>query len=167
LEKAGCAGGWIHVSPFTTEDYKELPFAQISELLQKIHRRLPGRKLILTCAGNERETTKMSALLGTLDFQPWRVFSGDLNLLELAALVQASSVHLGGDSGGLHIAWMTGVPTVTWFRRYDGLADWQPVGDHHRSVVGERTPAGLAGISTSDLVHDTAEMLTQSDSGPF
>ncbi len=167
MTKAGGEGGWIHVSPFTTEDYKELPAGQLAEVLRQMHRRFPDKRIILTCAGNDREKGKMTALLASLDFQPWRVFSGDLNLLELAALVQASSVHLGGDSGGLHIAWMTGVPTVTWFRRYDGLADWQPVGDHHRSVVGERTPAGLAGISTSDLVHDTAEMLTQSDSGPF
>jgi ADP-heptose:LPS heptosyltransferase len=164
MQKAGGEGGWIHVSPFTTEDYKELPSAQMSEVLRQIHRRFPDKKLILTCADNEREKTKMSALLATLDFQPWRVFAGDLDLLELAALVQSSDLHLGGDSGGLHVAWMTGVPTVTWFRRYAGLADWQPVGDRHRSVIGDRTPAGLAGIAASDLVHDVEELLTGSNS---
>jgi ADP-heptose:LPS heptosyltransferase len=167
LDKAGGEGGWIHVSPFTTEDYKELPPGQLAEVLRQIHHGFPDKKMVLTCAGNEREKSKMSALLSALDFQPWRVFSGDLDLLGLAAVVQASCLHLGGDSGGLHVAWMTGVPTATWFRRYDGLADWQPVGDRHRSVVGERTPAGLAGISTSDLVRDTTEMLTGSDSEPL
>ena len=152
LQKAVGEGGWIHVSPFTTEDYKELPAAQLSELLCGLHRRFPDKKIILTCAANEREKRKMSALLATLDFQPWRVFAGELDLLELSAIVQVSCCHLGGDSGGLHIAWMTGVPTVTWFRRYDGLADWQPVGSHHRSVVGERTPEGLTGIWTSEIV---------------
>jgi heptosyltransferase-1 len=161
LQKAGGEDGWIHVSPFTTEDYKELPSAQTSGLLQQIHRLFPDKKLILTCAGNEREKTKMSALLATLDFQPWRVFAGDLELLELAALVQASDLHLGGDSGGLHVAWMTGVPTVTWFRRYDGLADWRPIGDRHRDVIGERAPAGLEGINTSDLVGAVEELLTR------
>jgi ADP-heptose:LPS heptosyltransferase len=148
------------VSPFTTEDYKELPPGQLAELLRQIHRRFPDKRIILTCAGNDREKGKMTALLASLDFQPWRVFAGDLDLLELAALVQASSVHLGGDSGGLHVAWMTGVPTVTWFRRYDGLADWQPVGDRHRDVIGERSPSGLKGIATSDLMACAQEMLS-------
>jgi len=161
MQKAGGEGGWIHVSPFTTVDYKELPSAQISELLQQIHRHFPDKKLILTCAGNERENTKMSALPATLDFQPWRIFAGDLDLLELAALVQASDLHLGGDSGGLHVAWMTGVPTVTWFRRYAGLADWQPLGDRHRSVIGERTREGLAGIEASQLAAMAADLMKQ------
>jgi ADP-heptose:LPS heptosyltransferase len=151
MQKAGDEGGFIHVSPFTTEDYKELPSAHMLELLQQIHRCFPDKKLILTCAGNEREKTKMSSLLATLDFQPWRVFAGDLDLLELAALMEMSDLHLGGDSGGLHVAWMTGISTITWFRRYNGLADWQPVGDHHRSVIGERTPLGLSGIETSSI----------------
>lgn len=166
MEKAGGKGGWIHVSPFTTENYKELPPAQLAEVMCALHHRFHGQKIILTCAGNEREKSKMGQLLAALDFQPWRVFAGDLDLLELAAIVQASSLHMGGDSGGLHVAWMTGVPTVTWFRRYDGLADWQPVGDRHRSIIGDRTPGGLAGIAASDLVRDVEELLTRSISRP-
>ena len=102
----------------------------------------------------------MSALLASLDFQPWRVFAGDLDLLELTAVVQASSLHLGGDSGGLHVAWMTDVPTVTWFRSYEGLADWRPVGPHHRSLIGERTSEGLAGIRTSDIADMTEQLVS-------
>jgi ADP-heptose:LPS heptosyltransferase len=166
LEKAGGKGGWIHVSPFTTENYKELPPSQLSELLRKLNRRFPDKKIILTCAANEREKGKMTALLSALDFSPWRVFGGELDLLELAAIVQASSLHLGGDSGGLHVAWMTGVPTVTWFRRYDGLADWQPVGPHHKSIVGERTPEGLEGINSDEIVGMTeGHIFSQSPGG--
>ena len=158
LEKAGGDGGWIHVSPFTTENYKELPPEQLSELLRELNRRFPDKKIILTCADNVREKTKMSDLLAALDFQPWRIFAGNLDLLELSALIQKSCVHLGGDSGGLHVAWMTNVPTVTWFRRYDGLADWQPTGDRHRSVVGERAPGGITGIDTREIVVAAEEL---------
>ena len=161
-EKAGDAGGWIHVSPFTTEDYKELPPGQIAEVLDQLHRRFPGEKIILTCSGHVREKTKMSALLAALNFQPWRVFAGELDLLELAALLQSSRLHLGGDSGGLHVAWMTGVPTVTWFRRYDGLPDWQPVGDRYRSVIGERTSEGLTDIRTPQIVAMAEDLLKAS-----
>ncbi len=160
LKKAGGEGGWIHVSPFTTENYKELPPAQMAELLRRLNRLFSDKKIILTCAANEREKAKMRALLSALDFQPWRVFAGDLDLLDLAAIVQASCLHLGGDSGGLHVAWMTGVPTVTWFRRYDGLADWQTDGPRHRSVVGERTPNGIAGIEVSEIMRMTEDLIT-------
>jgi len=159
LEKAGGVGGWIHISPFTTEDYKELPPAQLAEVLCELHRRFPDKKMILTCAANEREKRKMSALLAALDFKPSRVFSGDLDLLELAAMLQASCLHLGGDSGGLHVAWMTGVPTVTWFRRYEGLLDWQPVGLRYRSVVGERSAEGLFGIETGAILQHAHELV--------
>ncbi|MDA1204258.1 MAG: hypothetical protein O3A75_08185 [Verrucomicrobia bacterium] len=158
-EKAGGAGGWIHISPFTTEDYKELPPAQIAEVLDQLHLRFPEKKIILTSSGHVREKTKMSALLAEVNFQPWRVFAGELDLLELAALLQSSSLHLGGDSGGLHVAWMTGVPTVTWFRRYDGLPDWQPVGDRHRSAIGERTSEGLTDIHTHQIVAMAEDLL--------
>ncbi len=77
------------------------------------------RTPIITCAGTEREKSKVSTVLAALDFQSWRVFSCDLDLLTLCAVVQSSHLHIGGDSGGLHVAWMTGASTVTWFRTYD------------------------------------------------
>ena len=158
LEKAGAEGGWVHISPFTTENYKELPADQISDFLNQLNSSFPERKIILTCAANGREKQKMQALLDSIDFHPWRVFAGDLDLLELAAIVQAGVLHIGGDSGGLHIAWMTGTPTVTWFRSYDGLPDWQPAGSTRRSFIGERTPSGLNGIDTRDLLNGVKEL---------
>ena len=159
FQKAGGEGGWIHISPFTTEDYKELPSEQLAELLNELYLILPDKRIILTCAGNNREKAKMSALLASLNFEPWRIFPGSLNLLEMAAIVQGSCCHIGGDSGGLHVAWMTGVPTVTWFRNYEGLADWRPVGPRHRSVIGERKQQGIAGIETRSLVSAAEELI--------
>jgi ADP-heptose:LPS heptosyltransferase len=153
------AGGWVHVSPFTTENYKELPPDQLAAVVRGLQARFPERRFVLTCAGSEREKGKMRSLVAALEVPPWRVFAGELDLLELSAVVERSALHLGGDSGGLHVAWMTGVPTVTWFRRYDGLADWRPVGPRHRDVIGERTPDGLAGIATDDIVAAAADLL--------
>lgn len=159
LERTDAAGGWIHVSPFTTENYKELPAAQILAVIRGLQSRFPSRRIVLTCSGSLREREKMSALVAGLDTPPWRVFAGDLDLLELAAVVGRSALHVGGDSGGLHVAWMTGVPTLTWFRRYDGLADWRPVGPLHRDVIGDRTPEGLAGIQTDAILAAAGDLL--------
>jgi ADP-heptose:LPS heptosyltransferase len=161
LEKAGADGGWIHVSPFTTENYKELPADQISDFLNQLHSSFPEKKITLTCAANGREKQKMKALRDSLDFHPWRVFAGDLDLLELAAIVQASVLHIGGDSGGLHIAWMTGTPTVTWFRSYDGLRDWQPIGPSHFSLMGYKSDSGIIGIDSSAILNACLGFLTR------
>jgi ADP-heptose:LPS heptosyltransferase len=162
-EKAGGQSGWIHVSPFTTEDYKELPIPQLAQLVNTLHEKFPQRPVILSCAGNDRERMKMDELLRRLAFSPARVFPGTLNLLELAAVIQRSAVHLGGDSGALHVAWMTGARTVSWFRRYDSMADWQPVGPKHRSVIGEASPEGLQGMNVDALVGGAIELLKLAD----
>ena len=159
IEKAGGEGGWIHVSPFTTESYKELPEAQLVDLLHRLARRFESKRIILSCSGSERERAKMDSLLPQLGFTPRKVFSGSLDLLELAALVQRAAIHLGGDSGGLHVAWMTGVPTVTWFREYEGRPGWQPVGEHYRSLVGIRQENGITGVSNEEILEAVEVLL--------
>ena len=94
----------------------------------------------------------MDQLLKRLDFVPWRVFRGDLDVLEYAAIVSASALHLGGDSGGNHVAWMLGVPSVTWYRDFDGLSEWILHSEKCTAFVGEQSDSGIRGIATSDLI---------------
>ena len=151
IQKAGDEGGWIHVSPFTTVDYRELSFTQMAEFLNKLNASVP-RKIVLTSAGNEREKERMEKLLRNLNFRPWRVFCGDVDLLELSAIVSMSALHLGGDSGGNHLAWMCGIPSVTWYRDFEGLPEWILRGDRRVAFVGEQNDAGIRGIRTQDLL---------------
>ncbi|NBZ96328.1 MAG: lipopolysaccharide heptosyltransferase family protein [Proteobacteria bacterium] len=159
IEKAGGDGGWIHVSPFTTANYRELPTHQLSKVLGEIHRLNPSSKIILSCAPDHREQQKMGVLISQLDFSPWRVFPGSLDLMELTALIQKSRLHLGGDTGSLHIAWMCGTPSVIWFRHFDGLPDWRPMGDSIRSFVGDQDEAGIRGISNVEILEAVEALL--------
>ncbi len=159
LSKAGCGGGWIHISPFTTVDYRELSFEQMSDFLRQLSQLFPKKKVILTCAGNDREKKRMDNLLSLLSFVPWRVFRGDLDLLELSAIVQASALHLGGDSGGNHVAWMLGTPSVTWYRDFEGLSEWILRGEKYIPLVGEQHDQGIRGIETEQLLASTASLL--------
>lgn len=147
--------GFIHVSPFTTEDFRELPLPLLAALLNKI-----GRKYsyILSCAPTQREREKLKALLLKLEVPPIKVFAGDLSLIELVALIKKSSLHLGGDSGALHLALMTGIPTCSWFRTSKGNANWMPTGPKHRSVIGTINPAGLQGVSSEALIEALKEL---------
>lgn len=151
---AADAGSYFHLSPFTTDDRKELRPEQLAELIHALETRWPEKQLVISCAPNEREREKMDSLMRGLRRKPWRVFAGDLNLMQLTAVIQHSAVHLCGDTGTLHMALMTGTPTVSWFRPNPGAKAWIPVGDRHRTLMGtgNNPHAALDGIVTAELV---------------
>ncbi|HTQ51421.1 MAG TPA: hypothetical protein VMJ12_11975, partial [Candidatus Acidoferrales bacterium] len=53
------AGRYFHISPFTTDDRKELPPNQLVDLIAGLQMRWPDRRLVLSCAPTERERGKM------------------------------------------------------------------------------------------------------------
>jgi ADP-heptose:LPS heptosyltransferase len=129
-------GTYVHLSPFTTTNRKELPPEQFVRLVADLQALLPDKRIILSCAPTERERAKMTALLSRLTIKPWRVFPGDLSLTQLTALIQYSFLHVSGDTGTMHLAVMTNTPSVSWFFDHPGLREWMPVSRRHRSVIG-------------------------------
>ena len=82
--------------------------------------------------------------------------------VELISVLEGAALHCGGDSGALHLAVMAGVPTVSWFRRYDGLMDWAPIGDSHKVLIGGDTvgDGGISGIH-ADAILDAAKLVAR------
>ena len=124
---------YIHMSPFTSSDTKELSFKQINELMLALSRKYPNKKIIFSCAPNQRETEKMKKLIAFLEVKPWKVFAGSLDLTSLVSLIKHASLHLSGDTGTVHIARMMHIPTVAWFRDPGNSKAWIP--DHKKSNV--------------------------------
>ena len=134
------AGNYFHVSPFTTDDRKELKPEQLAEFVGALRKIFPEKKLALSCAPTERERAKMTALLAMLPEPPWRVFAGNLNLTQLASVIQHSALHFCGDTGTLHLAAMTNTPLVAWFWPNPGLKQWVPTGEKTVVIIGENEP---------------------------
>ena len=168
LQKAGIATAdvrtYFHLSPFTTDDRKELPLAQLVEFITGLQERWPDKELVLSGAPSDRERGKMASLLQQLPRPPWRVFAGELSLLQLAAVIQHSALHLCGDTGTLHLGLMTGTPTVSWFRPNPKTEMWIPTGDRHRTVFGTGNDphARLQGIDTRKLLEAMEAVLRTS-----
>ena len=152
---------FFHISPFTTADYKELSPAQLVKFLAALAEHFPEKKLVLSCAPTEREQNKMAELLALLPQKPWRVFDGNLNLTQIAAVIKHSALHFCGDTGTLHLAVMTQTPVVAWFWPNPGLREWVPAGDKYRVIVGANEPDAvhLGKISTVDLISATQSVL--------
>jgi ADP-heptose:LPS heptosyltransferase len=155
------AGTYFHVSPFTTADYKELPPMQLAEFVVALGKQFPEKKLALSCAPTKRELEKMEKLLTLLPQKPWRVFAGKLNLVQLAAVIQRSSLHFCGDTGPFHLAVMTNTPTVAWFWPNPGARQWLPVGGPYRVIIGINEPGAqfLGRIATDELVSAAQSLL--------
>jgi ADP-heptose:LPS heptosyltransferase len=155
------AGTYFHLSPFTTADQRELPPGQLVELIAMLESRFPEKRWVLSGAPTERERKKMETLVAGLRRKPWRVFSGDLSLVQLAAVIKHSCVHLSGNTGTVHLALMTGTRSVSWFRPDSGMRAWVPVGERHRVIVGpvDTKEGFLQGVETSDLVRAVTEVL--------
>lgn len=156
-------GNYFHVSPFTTDDRKELSPEQLAEFIGALTKECPEKRWVLSCAPTERERRKMESLLSRLPVKPWRAFAGDLSLIELAAVIQYSTLHFCGDTGTLHLALMTGARTVSWFWPNPGIKSWVPEGGGHRAVVGHNEPGRqfLYGIQTSDLIQAVHAVLAE------
>lgn len=157
---AADAGTYIHVSPFTTSINRELPPEQFSQLVEAIAALLPGKRLVFSCAPVERERAGMAALLPRLPVKPWKVFNGNLNLAQLAAVIRHSVLHFSGDTGPLHLAVMTGTPSVSWFFDHPALKEWLPAGPLYRSVVGRNVrETHLQDIDNADIIAAAAAVL--------
>ena len=151
---------YVHVSPFTTADERELPAQQVAEIVAGLRHAHPHLRIALSCAATERERARMQALLLTLREPPWRVYAGTLDAAALAAVIQACAVSLSGDTGSLHLAMMTRAPAVAWFRTHKGEKEWIPHGDRYRVLIaegGERD--ALHGISTRAVLDAVKEVL--------
>jgi len=124
---------YIHISPFTTLDSKELSFEQMNDLMNGLHQGWPQKKIIFTCGPNQREINKMKQLVNFLDVKPWKIFPGTLKLPALVALMKYASLHLSGDTGTVHIARMLNIYSVSWFRDLKISKAWIP--DNQNSKV--------------------------------
>jgi ADP-heptose:LPS heptosyltransferase len=147
-------GNFVHISPFTTVDSRELPMDILADAINYLN-----FKFIISCAPNEREKYKLEQFLKLLKRKYARIFPGNLSIVELSALIARSSMHLGGDSGALHIALMTNTPSISWFRYHPGNREWMPHGEIHTQLMGQESPRGIVGISSNDL----ARAIVQTD----
>lgn len=151
--------GYIHLSPYTKLSRKELPPAQMAQLVLQLHEALPHLHLVISCSGQSRERRALDELLDALPFAPWKVFAGTLDIPQLYALIEGSALHLSGDTGSIHLAWLAGTPSVSWFSALGNHLSWVPRGEQH-AVVYSTTPTldYLHGIDTDAVIIRALEL---------
>lgn len=132
--EAAVPAGAMHLSINASTHLKEWPLAHWIELARRLAAQRPDLPMIATGSGSSREQGRLEALrAATLGARP-QIHSG-ISVAQLAAVLARCRLHLGADSGVLHLALALGVPTVSLFRQYPGLSEWLPRGPGHRHLT--------------------------------
>lgn len=157
----------IHLSVnAASSPLNEWPLGEWAAALHGIWKIRPEFHVIATGAGSEREAARLADLNALVRDARLKTLSDRLPVSRLAALVQKTRMHVGLDSGVLHLAMALGQPTVSLFRDSIGRTGWAPRGSWHR-VLCRPCPcqnSGTAicpGVRSQCLAEIKSEEVTQ------
>ena len=94
----------------------------------------PALRLLATGSAAPREQVRLRTLADAVACERLYLLSS-LTIPQLAAALSRCRLHVGADSGVLHVALALGVPTVSLFRDYAGLREWAPSGVNHSHLL--------------------------------
>ncbi len=127
--------GAIHLSINASTPLKEWPLARWIELGKQLLRENNSLSLVASGSRREREQARLREWAEGISDVRGRLLPVDATIADLAAALQRCRLHIGNDSGVLHLAAALGVPTFSIFRDYPGLKEWLPPGEKHRHVL--------------------------------
>lgn len=127
--------GAMHLSINAGHPLKEWPIRHWVELARTLLQNSAQVRLVATSTKNPREQDRLKRFAKALPPERLSLYPGNVSVAQLAALLTRCRLHLGADSGVLHLAGVLGLPTVSIFRQYAGLEEWLPRGENHLSVV--------------------------------
>jgi ADP-heptose:LPS heptosyltransferase len=121
----------IHLSVCASSPLKEWPLENWIAFVKRLLARNPQLQIIGTGSSQPREQERLRALAAEVRNGNLTTLTG-LSIAELAAVLQRCQLHVGADSGVLHLAVAVGLPTISLFRDYHDASAWMPAGAAHR-----------------------------------
>lgn len=122
---------FIHLHPASRWMFKTWPAGRTAALIDQLA--AEGHAIVITAGPAAPERALVSAILGAATSRPLDL-SGQLTLMELAAVAARARLFVGVDSAPMHIAAAMGTPTVALFGP-SGEHEWGPWRVVHRIVA--------------------------------
>jgi lipopolysaccharide heptosyltransferase I len=111
LREAGAAGKRVvHANPAARWQTKFWPQERWAELADRLH----GQGLAVVFGGSAQDAAYLDGIVRLMR-SPAVIAAGRLSLPQAAALIAQSALHIGLDSGPMHIAALAGVPVAALF----------------------------------------------------
>jgi heptosyltransferase-1 len=133
-ESLGAAGA-IHFSINASMPLKEWPLRYWIELATRLLTGDPQLRIVATGSSSPREQERLRSLAAGVRNGRLAVLPPGIPIAELAAVLQRCRLHVGADSGVLHLAAALDVPVVAIFRDYAGTKEWLPQGTRHSHLL--------------------------------
>lgn len=127
--------GSVHVSINSANPLKEWPLEHYVEMLRAVWPVEPELRFVVSAAANPREQERLRKFLALVNDSRLLTLPCQPGIAQIAAAVQRCRVHVGPDSGVVHLAVALGVPTISFFREQGGYKSWLPVGAAHRALT--------------------------------
>ena len=121
---------WITLNPFSRWQYKEWDTEKWVQIFDWLHEEY---RISTVIVGAPEERKKTIDIVNKCNRRIYNL-TGKTTLDELAGVLSLSSLHIGVDSAGPHIAAAVGTPTITIYGPSD-WRDWAPQGGMHTVVV--------------------------------
>jgi len=127
--------GAVHLSINSANPLKEWPLESYAETLRIVWQTEPQLPFVVSAGANEREQERLKKFVALVDDKRLLTLPGKPGITQLAAVVQRCCLHVGPDSGVVHLAVALGVPTISFFREQGGYKCWLPVGAAHHALT--------------------------------
>jgi ADP-heptose:LPS heptosyltransferase len=128
--------GAAHFSLNASGPMKEWPLEHYLALARRLLQERPDLRIVISGTNAPREQARREAFRRELDDPRANVLPAPLSIAQLAAALARCRLHVGPDSGVVHLAAALGVPTVSLFRRRGHYDAWLPRGPRHRHFLG-------------------------------
>lgn len=124
----------MHVSLNSSKATREWSLEHHVAMLRQVWSEHPELHVVISTGAKERERQRLTTFAGLLKDPRLQVITETITIPQLAALLKRCQLHLGPDSGVLHLAFALGLPTVSFFREQGAYKSFMPVGPDHRVI---------------------------------
>ena len=123
--------GAVHFSINASDALKEWPLEHWIALACRCLSADPQLQIVATGSDSPREQERLRCLKEKVGNPRLILLPPGMPIADLAAALQHCKLHVGSDSGVLHLAVAVGIPTISFFRENAGAKGWVPVGPRH------------------------------------
>jgi ADP-heptose:LPS heptosyltransferase len=127
--------GFIHVSVNASKPVNEWPLEHYVASLKSALAAAPNAHFVVTGATGPRESERLRQLQSAVADSRLQFLSESMTISQLAAVLQRSRLHVGPDSGVIHLAMALGVPTLALTREQPEYRTWRLRGPTHRALT--------------------------------
>jgi ADP-heptose:LPS heptosyltransferase len=124
----------MHISVSAAKATREWPLEHHAVMLRQVWSTHPELAVIATTGAQPRQQERLKELVALVKDDRLRAFSEDLTIPRLAGILRRCCLHLGPDSGVLHLAVALEIPTVSFFREQGAYKSFMPTGPQHRVI---------------------------------